>query len=133
MKWKLFLLVPALAALSSCEELWNEDTTTPDGSVPYIAVQSPHDNTIYTAQQQVRIKSEISDKDKIKQLEVHVSPVNAGTGDVWGFTKFPKKNPVILDTAFSAAGLATGDYIITLTTIDGRTNTGSKVIRFTVK
>lgn len=133
MKWKLFVLVPVLAALSSCEELWNEDTTSPDGSLPYIKVDAPHENTVYTAQQQVSIKSEISDKDKIKQLEVHVTPVNAPGGDVWGYTKYPKKNPVIIDTAFSAAGLPAGDYIITLNTIDGRTNVGSKVIRFSVQ
>ncbi|MGV3504350.1 MAG: hypothetical protein ACO1O1_11625 [Adhaeribacter sp.] len=133
MKWKLFVLVPALAALSSCEELWNEDTTTPDGSVPFISVQSPQDNSVYSTQQQVKIRSEISDKDKIKQLEVHVTPVNAGSGDVWGYTKYPKKNPVIIDTTFSTAGLPAGDYIITLNTIDGRTNAGSKVIHFSVK
>lgn len=133
MKWKLFALVFALAALSSCEELWNEDTTSPDGSLPFIHVLSPNENTVFTSLEQVRIKSEISDKDKIKQLEVHVSRVNAGTGDVWGYTKYPLKNPVIIDTTFSAAGLPAGDYILTLNTIDGRTNAGSKVIRFSVK
>ncbi|MGV3642162.1 MAG: hypothetical protein ACO1NZ_16675, partial [Adhaeribacter sp.] len=107
--------------------------TSPGGSLPYIKVDAPHGNTVYTAQQQGSIKSEISDKDKIQQLEVHVTPVNATGGDVWGYTKYPKKNPVIIDTAFSAAGLPAGDYIITLNTIDGRTNVGSKVIHFSVK
>lgn len=133
MKFKLFSLVVALTAFSSCEEMFKEDTTSPDGSVPYIAVQSPNDNASYASQQQITIKSEITDKDKIQQLEVHVTRADGANGDVWGYTQYPKKNPVLVDTAFSAASLTPGNYIITLNTIDGRTNVGSKVIRFSIK
>jgi hypothetical protein len=133
MKLKLLPLIFSLAAFTSCDELLNEDTTSPDGSLPYISMLAPYENSVFTSSQSVRIKSEISDKDKIKRLEVHVSKSDGTGGDVWGYTKFPKKHPVIIDTTFSAAGLATGDYIITLNTIDGRTNVGSKVIRFSIK
>jgi predicted phage tail protein len=132
MKFKMFTFVLSMAALSSCE-LLKEDTTAPDGSVPYIVVRSPDNNGVYTRQQQVRVKFEITDKDKIQQLEVHVTKEDGANGDVWGFTSYPKKNPVVLDTTFSATGLATGKYSITLNTIDGRTNVGTKVIQFSIK
>jgi predicted phage tail protein len=133
MKVKLLTFALLLATFSGCGELFDEDSTAPDGSVPYITVQSPYDNTVYSGQEVVRIKSEISDKDKIQQLEVHVSRTDGNNGEVWGYKKFPKKNPVLIDTTFSAAGLASGNYAITLNTIDGRTNVGTKVIRFSIK
>lgn len=133
MKLKFLPLVFSLAVFTSCEELLNEDTTTPDGSVPYISMLAPHENSVYIATQEVRIKSEITDKDKITRLEVHVTKTDGAGSDVWGYTKFPKKNPVIVDTTFSAAGLAKGNYVISLNTIDGRSNASTKVIHFSVK
>jgi hypothetical protein len=133
MKFKLLPLFFSLFAFTGCEELLQEDTTSPDGSLPYISMVAPYENSVFTSGQAVRIKSEITDKDKIKKLEVHVTKSDGAGGDVWGYTKFPKKNPVIVDTTFSAAGLAKGDYIITLNTIDGRTNVSSKITRFSVR
>jgi hypothetical protein len=133
MQFKLLPLVFTLFAFTACEELLNEDTTSPDGSVPYIAVQAPYENSVFSAGQVVRIKSEITDKDKIKRLEVHVTRTDGAGGDVWGYTKHPQKNPVIVDTTFSAAGLGKGSYLISLNTIDGRTNVGTKTIRFSIK
>ena len=132
MKFKIFTFVMSMTAFYGCQ-LLEDEATTPDGSVPYIAVRSPNNHAVYTRQQQVRIKTEITDKDKIHQLEVHVTMADGTSGDVWGFTQYPKKNPVLLDTTFSAAGLAPGKYIITLNTTDGRTNVGTKEIRFSVK
>jgi hypothetical protein len=133
MKLKLLALPLSLAAFTGCEDLFKEDTTSPDGSAPYITVQSPHDNAVYAAGEAVKIKSEISDKDKIQQLEVLVTSMETGTGEVLRFIRHPKKTPVILDTTFSAAGLKAGGYTISLHTIDGRTNVGTKVIRFSIK
>jgi hypothetical protein len=132
MKFKIFACVLSMAAFCGCQ-LLKDEATSPDGSAPYVVVRSPNTNAVYTKQQLVRIKTEITDKDKIQQLEVHVTMVDGTSGDVWGFTKYPKKNPVLLDTTFSAAGLASGKYMITLNTIDGRTNVGTKEIRFSVK
>jgi hypothetical protein len=132
MKFKLLALAVSVAAMTSCEQLFNEDVTSPDGSSPLITINTPYDNTVYSTSQAIRIQSEISDKDKISQLDVKVTKLD-GSNQVWGFTKFPMKNPVILDTAFSAAGLAAGNYVLTLNTIDGRTNVGTKEIKFTVK
>ena len=133
MKLRFLPLVFSLFAFTGCEELFTEDTTTPDGSVPYISMVAPYENSVYTSGQAVRIKSEITDKDKIKQLDVHVTKSDGAGGDVWGYTKHPKKNPVIVDTTFAVTNLAKGDYIISLNTIDGRSNVSSKVIRFSVK
>jgi hypothetical protein len=133
MKLKLLALTLSLAAFTGCEDLFKEDTTSPDGSAPYITVQSPHENAVYGAGDAVKIKSEISDKDKIQELEVLVTSTETGNRDVLRFTKHPKKTPVILDTIFSVAGLKAGNYTLSLNTIDGRTNVGTKVIRFSIK
>jgi hypothetical protein len=47
--------------------------------------------------------------------------------------KFPKKNPVVLDTAIAATSLAKGEYLLTLNGIDGRANVGTKEIKFSIR
>jgi len=134
MKIKILAFALTLTALAGCEFL-EEDLTSPDGSVPYISVSSPGNNAVFTNGQYINLKSEISDKDKISQLDVRVTKLNTESGSepVWGYTQQPMKNPVIIDTAFSVSNLPAGDYILTLNTVDGRTNVGTKEITFSVK
>ena len=134
MKIKIFAFALYLVALTGCD-LLEEDLTSPDGSVPYISVSSPAQNSVFTTKQTIKLKSEISDKDKISQLDVTVTRLDPETSNkpVWGYTKQPMKNPVIIDTAFSVSNLPAGNYILTLNTVDGRTNVGTKEINFSVK
>jgi hypothetical protein len=134
MKIRIFAFVLFVSAFAGCD-LLEEDITAPDGSLPYITVSSPSENAVYSKGQTFNLKSEISDKDKINQLDVRVTKINTDSGSqpVWGFTKQPMRNPVIIDTAFTVSSLPAGDYILTLNTVDGRTNVGTKEIKFSIK
>jgi len=134
MKIKIFALAFSLAALAGCD-LLEEDLTSPDGSVPYINVLSPGENAVFMNGQTISLKSEITDKDKINQLDVRITKINTGDSNtpVWGYTKQPMKNTVVVDTALVVSSLPAGDYILTLDTVDGRTNVGTKEVKFSVK
>jgi len=134
MKFKIFAFALSLTVFAGCD-LLEEDLTSPDGSIPYISISSPNNNAVFTNGQTLNLKSEISDKDKISQLDVQVTRLNAEASNepVWGYSKQPMKNPVIIDTAFAVSSLPAGEYILTLNTIDGRTNVGTKEIKFSVK
>ena len=67
MKIKIFAFALYILALTGCD-LLEEDLTSPDGSVPYISVSSPGQNSVFTIGQTINLKSEISDKDKINQI-----------------------------------------------------------------
>lgn len=126
----------SLTSFVGCQEIFNEDETAPDGSVPNISISSPNENSSFLRDQTININSIITDKDNIQTLEVKVAKVSEGnpSATLWGFTKQPKKNPVVrVDTAFTASTLPTGNYVLTLNTIDGRTNVGYKEIKFSVK
>lgn len=150
MKYTKFAFVALVAVLTGCEEYFEKKDSEPDGSKPYIAISAPADNSVFASNEAIKIESVISDKDKVKELEVQVvrlgESVNAnannkglGLGNsnsakaLWSFKEFPVKNPVVIDTAFAAANLPAGEYLLTLNTIDGRTNMGIKEVHFTVK
>ncbi|GEO06312.1 hypothetical protein AAE02nite_39760 [Adhaeribacter aerolatus] len=158
MKYTKFAFVALVAVLTGCEEYFAKKDSEPDGSKPYIAISAPADNSVFSSNQAIKIESVISDKDKVKELEVQVvklgesatgngnpnaNPNNKGLGigqgndnsskALWSFKDFPVKNPVVIDTAFSAATLPAGEYLLTLNTVDGRTNVGIKEVHFTVK
>ena len=134
MKFKILVFALSLTALSGCDFL-EEDLTSPDGSVPYISIISPGENAVFTNGQTINLQSQITDKDKINQLDVRVTKINADSGNepVWGYSEQPMKNPVIIDTALTVSSLPAGNYILTLNTVDGRTNVGTKEIKFSVK
>jgi hypothetical protein len=147
MRYNKFAFVALVAVFTGCEEYFEKKDSEPDGSKPYIAISAPADNSVFSSNQAIKIESVISDKDKVKELEVQIVQLgevgiaNANKsigGDnnakaLWSFKEFPKTNPVVVDTAFAAATLPAGEYLLTLNTIDGRTNVGIKEVHFTVK
>lgn len=154
MRFKKLALISLVVIFTGCEEYFEKKDGEPDGSNPYIAISSPADNSTFIGTQSIKIESVISDKDDVKEFEVQIvkmedakgpnANANANATDnansissnnhaVWSFKKFPIKNPVVVDTAFSASQLPAGEYLLTLNTIDGRTNVGIKEVKFTVK
>ena len=153
MRYTKFALVALVALFTGCEEYFEKKDSEQDGSKPYIAISAPADNSVFATTQSIKIESVVSDKDNVKELEVQIvklegseigngnananaNAVNTGNGSnkaVWSFKKFPIKNPVVVDTAFAAANLPAGNYLLTLNSIDGRTNVGTKEVKFTVK
>jgi len=145
-----FVALVAVFTFTGCEEYFEKKDSEQDGSKPYIAISAPADNSVFTSNQSIKIESVISDKDNVKELDVQIvkleggangnANANANAGGngngnkaIWSFKKLPVKNPVVVDTAFSASVLPAGDYLLTLNSIDGRTNVGIKEVKFTVK
>ena len=145
MKYTKLALIALVAVFTSCEEYFEKKDSQPDGSTPYIAISAPAQNSVFDNNEAIKIESVISDKDQVKELEVQIvrlgesadeaSKAVAGNASeaVWGFKDFPIKNPVVIDTALTSASLPAGDYLLTLNTIDNRTNVGIKEVRFSVK
>lgn len=133
--YKAVFILSILCTLASCEELFNESETGPDGSVPFVRLQAPNDNSVFKIGQNVKIVSTISDKDGIQEMDVKVVKVSDGAASqaVWGYKKFPTTNPVIVDTLIAANNLTAGEYLLRLNLIDKRTNVQVKEVHFTVK
>jgi len=146
MRYTKFAFVALVAVFTGCEEYFEKKDSQPDGSKPYIAISAPADNSVFSSNEAIKIESVISDKDKVKELEVQIVQLGEG-GSVnnksigtdnsakalWSFKEFPKTNPVVVDTALAAANLPAGEYLLTLNTIDNRTTVGIKEVHFTVK
>ena len=124
-----------VSTLSGCTELLNDSDTEADGSVPAVQLQAPTDNSIFAAGSTVFIKSVISDKDKIKEMEVQVVKVSQGSTSeaIWSYKKFPTTNPVIVDTTLNTAGFTSGHYLIRFNLVDNRTNVGVKEVHFLIR
>lgn len=136
MKYAKFALVGLMGLFAGCEEYYAKKDVEADGSTPYITISAPAHNSVFTKGENVRIESLLSDKDQVKQIEVKIVELNKngqGNKPAISFKKFPKKNPFVLDTTFAAASLPVGEYLLTLNGIDGRTNVGTKEVKFSVK
>ncbi|QMU29107.1 hypothetical protein [Adhaeribacter radiodurans] len=124
-----------IISLTSCEDLFNNSDTKPDGSAPYVRLDAPLNNSVFMSGKTIPIQSLISDKDKIKELEVQV--VNLADGSlnqtVWGYKKHPKTNPVIVDTTIKASSLPQGSYLLRMSLTDNRTNSKVKEVRFSIR
>ncbi len=124
-----------IGILSGCADLNKDSETAPDGSLPAIQLQAPTDNSIFTSGNTIAIKSVISDKDKIKEMEVQVVKISQGSASeaIWGYKKFPITNPVIVDTLMNTTGLTSGHYMVRFNLVDNRTNVGVKEVHFLIR
>ncbi|PSR52575.1 hypothetical protein AHMF7605_03055 [Adhaeribacter arboris] len=121
--------------LASCEELFDTSDTKPDGSAPAVRLEAPQNNSVFSLGNNVPIKSVISDKDRIKEMEVQVVLLADGSANqtVWGYKKNPTTNPVIVDTTINTAVLTPGNYLLRMNLVDNRTNSKVKEVFFSVK
>jgi len=136
MKYTKLALLASMGLLAGCEEYYAKKDAAPDGSDPYISISAPAQNSVFSVAQSIRLESLLSDKDKVKEIEVQVVKLDGSTENnqpLLSFKQFPKTNPVVIDTAFAAAALPAGDYLLIMNGIDGRTNVGTKEVNFSVK
>jgi hypothetical protein len=136
MRYVKFALVAVAGLLVSCEDYYAEKDAEADGSNPYISISAPGQNTVFNQNQSIKLESLLSDKDQVKKIEVQIVSLNKEGQDnetLVTFNKFPKKNPVVLDTTISTAELPAGDYLLILNGTDGRANMGTKEVNFSVK
>ena len=130
-----FLALLFISTLTSCEDIFDTSGTKPDGSAPAVRLDGPLNNSVFAAGSKVTIKSTISDKDRIKEMEVQVVHISDGNTNntVWGYKKYPTTNPVIVDTTIDASVLTPGNYLLRMNLVDNRTNTKVKEVFFSVK
>lgn len=125
-KTVLFALL-ALLSLASCEDLFED--SGPDGSVPHITIKSPTADKTIARSKGLRINISVSDKDLVKNFEVTVNREDASTA-VARFVKRPNKIVLEIDTTIMIPNLDPGNYTVTATARDGRTNQGVKEANF---
>ena len=120
----------AIAALTSCEDLFEEGSMQPDGSKPSLTINNPTNNQSVNQAQGLRVYVTAVDKDAVKTMEFKV--MGAETSLI-SFNKASEKNVVEFDTLVSVANLAPGTYQLNVKATDGRTNVSEQQVNFTVK
>ncbi len=123
----LLLSLLVLFSLASCEDLF--DDSGPDGSVPHITIKSPVADKAIARSKGLRVNITVSDKDLVKNFEVTVNREDAETAVV-RFVKRPNKIVLEIDTTILVPNLDPGNYTITATARDGRTNQAIKEANF---
>ena len=120
----------AIAALTSCEDLFEEGSMQPDGSKPSLTINNPTNNQSVNQAQGLRVYVTAVDKDAVKTMEFKV--MGAETSLI-NFNKVSEKNVVEFDTLVSTSNLAPGTYQLRVKATDGRTNVSEQEVNFTVK
>jgi hypothetical protein len=127
----LFASMLAVVMLTSCEDLF-EDGTGPDGSKPYVAINTPTANHSLTKANGVAVNLTISDKDEVKDLHVQIQDITGETTIV-DFTKHYTEKVVTVDTVVAQNQISPGTYKLLITAKDKRANLEMQEVTFKVK
>lgn len=121
----------AVCLLSACEDVFEDNSLQPDGSVPSVKVNSPTKNRTVTAAQGLQVYVTVVDKDKINKLDFQVLGAQ-GEKPLIDFSKKPNKAVVEFDTLVSLKGIVPGTYTLKISAKDMRTNLTEEQVNFTV-
>ncbi|MFD2999623.1 hypothetical protein ACFS7Z_04560 [Pontibacter toksunensis] len=121
----------ALCLLTACEDVFEDNSLEPDGSVPSVKVNSPTKNPTVTASQGLQVYVTVVDKDKVDKLDFQVLGAS-GEKPLIDFSKKPNKSVVEFDTLVSLQGIVPGTYTLKISAKDMRTNLSEKEVQFTV-
>lgn len=122
----------AVCLLTACEDLFEDGSLQPDGSVPSLKVNSPSRNPIVSASQGLPVYVTVVDKDKVSNIEFEVEGAN-GEKSLLKFSTQPNKTVVEYDTLVALNGITAGTYTLKISATDMRTNLTVKEANFTVK
>lgn len=120
----------AVAALTGCEDLFEDGSMQPDGSKPSLTINNPTNNQSVNQTQGLRIYVTAVDKDAVKNMEFKV--IGAETNFI-SFNKASEKNVIEFDTLVSTTNLAPGTYQLHVKATDGRTNVSEQQVNFTIR
>ncbi|WP_460922609.1 hypothetical protein [Pontibacter brevis] len=133
MKLKTMLAsMAAVCMLTACEDLFEDGSLQPDGSVPSLKVNSPTKNPTVTAEQGLQVYVTVVDKDKVNSIDFQVLGAN-GEKPLIDFSKQPNKTVVEFDTLVSLRGIVPGTYTLKISAKDMRTNVKAEEVNFTVE
>jgi hypothetical protein len=133
MKLKTTLVsLGVLLVLASCEDLFEDGSLQPDGSVPYVVVNAPTNSHSMKAGKELRISITASDKDSVDYVQFTVKGA-AGEKPVVDFKKALNKRVMEFDTLVSMSGAGPGTYTLAVDAADKRTNRTLKEVTVTVR
>ncbi|WP_162051877.1 Ig-like domain-containing protein [Pontibacter pamirensis] len=133
MKLKTMLAsMAAVCMLTACEDLFEDGSLQPDGSVPSLKVNSPTRNPTVTAAQGLQVYVTVVDKDKVDKIDFKVLGAS-GEKALIDFSKKSNKTVVEFDTLVSLKGIVPGDYTLKISAKDKRTNLSEEEVTFTVE
>lgn len=121
-----------LLMLTSCEDLFEDGSLQPDGSVPYLVVNAPSNSQSLRSGEQLRISVTASDKDSVSSMRFTVKGASAETPLV-DFTKVLRKRVVEFDTLVSMGNASPGTYSLSVDATDRKTNRALKEVSVTVR
>ncbi len=124
--------VAAVCLLTSCEDLFEDGSLQPDGSLPSLTINNPTKNQTITSVQGLPVYITVVDKDKVENINFSVLSPGAES-PVVDFNVMPHKTVVEFDTLMALEGVAPGTYTLKITAQDKRTNLSVKQTSFTVK
>src|SRR5688572_16162748 len=124
-----------LLTMVGCQNIFEDNDVTLDGSTPYNTIASPGANNVYSAGQAIKLETNFTDKDQVAEVEVKIVALGSdlrGSANVVDFKLFPNKNQFKLDTAFAAGTFGPGNYQLTIRSVDTRNNEGTQEVKFSV-
>jgi hypothetical protein len=135
MKFRDITVSFALLTMFGCQNIFEDNDVTLDGSNPFNTVEAPGANNIYNAGDALKLQTSFVDKDAVSEVDVKIVSMGGdlrGNTSVIDFKRFPNVNQYKLDTVFAAKTFAPGDYLLTIRSVDTRKNEGTKEIKFSV-
>lgn len=122
----------AVCLLTACEDLFEDGSMQPDGSMPSLTINNPTKNQTIATTQGLQVYITVVDKDQVENINFSVLSPGAESAFV-DFDMMPHKTVVEFDTLMSLEGIVPGTYTLKISAQDKRTNLSVKEIPFTVK
>ncbi len=136
MKFRDITVSFALLTMFGCQNIFEDNDVTLDGSTPFNTVSSPGANNVYNAKDGLKLETSFVDKDQVAEVDVKIvalgSDFRAGAS-VIDFKRKPNLTQYKLDTMFAANTFAPGNYQLTIRSVDTRNNVGVQEVKFAVQ
>ena len=136
MKFRDITVSFALLTMFGCQNIFEDNDVTLDGSKPYNTVESPGMNNVYNAGDALKLASSFTDKDQVAEVDVQIVSIGSdlrGSFNVINFKRYPNNIQYKLDTTFAANTFAPGNYQLLIRSVDTRKNEGTTEVKFSVK
>jgi hypothetical protein len=136
MKFRNIAISFALLSVVGCKNIFEDNDLAVDGSTPYADTKAPVANNVYAAGEPFKMSALFSDKDLLKTIDVklvRVAAESAKSESILDFETHPNINILQFDSTFANTLLTSGNYQLSIRTVDGRSNEGVQEIAFSVR
>lgn len=126
------LAAVSMLTLTACEDLFDEGGLQPDGSKPSLTVNNPSNNQSIIPSKGLRVNITAVDKDEFNSINFTVKG-NSAENSIIDFKKLANKNVLEFDTLLSLNAFMPGDYTLSISATDKRTNVTVQDVKFSVR